>query len=61
MKGIGGAFNCLKFLMDFCTSSRQQGMKYQLFDIWFFLEGGLYKYPMNKYIKDSKVLAHLEY
>jgi hypothetical protein len=23
------------------------------------MEGGLYKYPMNKYIKDGKVLDHL--
>jgi hypothetical protein len=23
------------------------------------MEGGLYKYPMKKYIKDGKVLAHL--
>ena len=31
------------------------------FDIWFFcFEGGLYKYPIKIYIKDGKVLAHLE-
>jgi hypothetical protein len=24
------------------------------------MEGGLYKYPMKKYIKDGKVLEHLE-
>ena len=58
IKDIARAFNWLKCLgWYFCTSSPQQGVKYQL---WYleicFVEGGLYKYPMKNISKDGKVL-----
>jgi hypothetical protein len=37
--------------VGFCTSSPQQGVKYQLWYLIFFMEGGLYKYPMKNILK----------
>ena len=46
--------------MGFCTSSPQQGVKYQLsYFIIFFMEGGSLLISDEKYIKDGKVLDHL--
>ena len=46
--------------VGFCTSSPQQGVKYQLWYVIFFMEGGGSLWISHeKYIKDGKVLDHL--
>jgi hypothetical protein len=47
----------LSVWVGFCTSSPQQGVKYQLWYLnFFFVEGGLYTYPMNNILRTAKFL-----
>jgi hypothetical protein len=45
--------------VGFCTSSPQQGVKYQLWYLILFYGGGSLLISREKYIKDGKVLDHL--
>ena len=45
--------------VGFCTSSPQQGVKYQHWYLIFFYGGGALLISHEKYIKDGKVLDHL--
>jgi hypothetical protein len=54
-KVLPGSLTDLSAWVDFCTSSPQQGVKYQLYYYFFFLEGGVYKYPMKN------ILFFMEY
>jgi hypothetical protein len=45
--------------VGFCTSSPQQGVKYQLWYLIIFYGGGSLWISHEKYIKDGKVLDHL--
>ena len=45
--------------VGFCTSSPQQGVKYQLWYLIFFYGGGALLISHEKYIKDGKVLDQL--
>jgi hypothetical protein len=55
---LAGPLTNLSAWAVFCTSSPQQGVKYQLGYLIFFGGGSLWK-SYEKYIKDGKVLAHL--
>jgi hypothetical protein len=47
----------LSVWVGFCTSSPQQGVKYQLWYLnFFFVEGGLYTYPMKNILRTAKFL-----
>ena len=47
----------LNACVGFRTSNPQQGVKYQLLYLIFFMEGGLYKYPMKNILKTAKFLT----
>ena len=60
MKGIGGAIIWLKCLGGFLHLKPTVGCQISTLIFEFsFVEGGPYKYLMNKYIKNGKVPAHL--
>jgi hypothetical protein len=56
-KVLPGPLTDISAWVGFCTSSPQQGVKYQLYYYYFFMEGGLYKYPMKNIIKTAKFLT----
>ena len=60
-KVLAGPLTDLSAWVGFCTSSPQQGVKYQLWYLIFFYGGGSLWISHEKYIKDGKVLDHLEF
>ena len=58
-KVLPGPLTDLSAWVGFCTSSPQQGVKYQLCYLNFFVERGVSINFQKKYMKDGKVLAHL--
>ena len=54
-----GPLTDLSAWVGFCTSSPQQGVKYQHWYLILFYGGGSLLISHEKYIKDGKVLAHL--
>jgi hypothetical protein len=58
-KVFRGPLTDLSACVNFCTSSPQQGVKYQHWYLIFFYGGGSLLISHSKYIKDGKVLDHL--
>ena len=58
-KVLSGPLTDLSAWVGFCTSSPQQGVKYQLWYLICFCGGGSLWISHEKYIKYGKVLAHL--
>jgi hypothetical protein len=56
---LSGPFTDWSAWVRFCTSNPQQGVKYQLWYLIFICGGRSLLISHEKYIKDSKVLAHL--
>ena len=57
-KVLGGPLNDWSAWVGFCTSSPQQGVKYQLWYLKTNCGGGSLWISHEKYIKEGKVLAH---
>jgi hypothetical protein len=50
-------FTDLSAWVGFCTWNPQQRVKYQLWYLIIFMEGGLYKYPMKNILRTVKFLS----